>query len=187
MGTEATALGWSITANIDGNRQIVLQSFFAADATPADANAMLDMANALVDRQRAKYEIPDLEKERAKYIDEIKQATLDLAESEQNFLKAQAELDVQASEFQASKDETLKAGYDAHVAGGRQGAYTPKGNTISTIARMDTALKQVAETKQKNENERAQAQQGMEIAIGRRNDRIAEIDRRLAELKAQIG
>ena len=62
--TSATpAIGYSITANIDGNRRIVFQHFVAADEDDASVNANLDRIMGLVDRQRARYEIPGLAEE----------------------------------------------------------------------------------------------------------------------------
>lgn len=184
---EATALGWSITANIDGNRQIVLQSFFALDASDEDANAMLDKANRLVDRMRAKYEIPGLKEERAKYVAEIAQAEQDIAEAELNHGKAQASLDVQIATLQDDARKAFEAGYERFKHDGRQGSYAPKGADKTNQDRFASAVEQAKAAKLKNDNERDQAMQGFGIALARRRDAVVELDKKIADLEAQFG
>lgn len=184
---ETTALGWSITANIDGNRQIVLQSFFAADASAEEANAQLDFANAILDRQRAKYEIPDLEKEASKLRDEISQAEQDIAEAQVNHDKAQASLDEQIAKLQGLSEDEFKAGYANHRNTGRQGSYTPKGATKANMERIETDINRASEAKSKNDGERDQFLANIGIALNRRRDRIKEIEARLGELRGQLG
>lgn len=185
--SETTALGFSITANIDGNRQIVFQSFIALDAPDSEANANLDRINGLIDRMRAKYELPALKEERAKYAAEIAQAKQDIAEAELNHGKAQASLDVQIETLLADRKMEFEAGYERFRHDGRQGTYAPKGAAKVNLDRMDSAVEQAKAAKHKNDQERDQAMAGFSIALARRSDAVDELDKKIADLEAQFG
>lgn len=56
----APALGFSITANINQKRQIVVQSFVPLDAEPAEISKVLDKALDQIDRAENRYLLRDL-------------------------------------------------------------------------------------------------------------------------------
>lgn len=164
--TDVRALGWSITANLGGDRQIVLQSFLEADMTPAQKNEILDEAMRLVDRQKAAAERPDVVKDLRKHRDTLAQMDEDQARLDADFplklegIKARiADLKDDAA-HQARLAEHLKgpeaewtrlkeartsiynAGLNEHLAAGRTGGYTPKGHRATDLQRLDRAIEQ---------------------------------------------
>lgn len=186
--TSATpAIGYSITANIDGNRQIVFQHFVAADEDDASVNANLDRIMSLVDRQRARYEIPGLQEELDTLTNTMAQYEEDRARVDLEYDKAMATLDVQIEEMAGKRKEFFDQGYEQHKSSGRQGSYKPQGMVKTNIARVENAIEQAKEAKTKNLNERAQATENLEISITRHKARIALVTERIAKLKESTG
>jgi hypothetical protein len=167
--TKEPAVGFSVTTNLDGNRQIVMQGFFAA-ATPADeANAVLDRVLALADRQRARYELPEVEEELRKHKDALAQFEEDRARVELDFTRDQARREVEIAEMekvrdeerakhladfnanilkvQGHREEQYKLGLDAHVRGGRGGSYVPRGHDKANLDRVDSQIKALGEAR----------------------------------------
>lgn len=184
--SETTALGWSLTANIDGNRQIVFQSFIALDATDEDVNAMLDRANRIVDRMRAVYEIPELKARRDKFLSEISQAEQDIAEAEHNHQKAVAGLQEQIKELQRLRGQEFEAAYERHRHDGRQGTFVPKGATKANLDRMDAGAEQYRKDIERAEAERQQSINGFNVALQRRRDEVDLLNRQIEEAEAKI-
>lgn len=186
--TSATpAIGYSITANIDGNRQIVFQHFVAADEDDTSVNANLDRIMGLVDRQRARYEIPGLAEELETLTNTMAQYEEDRARVDLEYDKAMATLDVQIEEMAGKRKEFFDQGYEQHKSSGRQGSYKPQGMVKTNIARVENAIEQAKEAKTKNLNERAQATENLEISITRHKARIALVTERIAKLKESTG
>lgn len=183
----APAIGYSITANIDGNRQIVFQHFVAADEDDASVNANLDRIMGLVDRQRARYEIPGLAEELETLTNTMAQYEEDRARVDLEYDKAMATLDVQIEEMAGKRKEFFDDGYAQHKSSGRQGSYKPQGMVKTNIARVENAIEQAKEAKTKNLNERAQATENLEISITRHKARIALVTERIAKLKESTG
>lgn len=181
------AIGYSITANIDGNRQIVFQHFVAADEDDASVNANLDRIMGLVDRQRARYEIPGLAEELETLTNTMAQYEEDRARVDLEYDKAMATLDVQIEEMAGKRKEFFDQGYEQHKSSGRQGSYKPQGMVKTNIARVENAIEQAKEAKTKNLNERAQATENLEISITRHKARIALVTERIAKLKESTG
>jgi hypothetical protein len=182
----APALGYSITANLDGSRQIVVQCFTDGDESLEATHAKIDRAMAVVDRQKARYQIVDLRKERAQLVDELAQGAQDLAEVDLNFVKAQAGLDVQAGELNRQAEEVFKQAYEAHDRTGRTGKFKLVGHAKANTERVQAALDQVAALKAKNEAEREQHRQGFQISQQRREARVALLDGEIATLEGLI-
>ena len=186
--TSATpAIGYSITANIDGNRQIVFQHFVAADEDDSSVNGNLDRIMSLVDRQRARYEIPGLQEELDTLTNTMAQYEEDRARVDLEYDKAMATLDVQIEEMAGKRKEFFDQGYEQHKSSGRQGSYKPQGMVKTNIARVENAIEQAKEAKTKNLNERAQATENLEISITRHKARIALVTERIAKLKESTG
>lgn len=185
--TTTPAIGFSITANVDGNRQIVFQGFFEQDEDDTVANARLDRVMRLTDRQRALYELPTLKAERQKYISELAQYEEDVATAEVEYKKAQAAVDVQILEFNANKQEAKEAGYAAHIKGGRQGAYVPKGATERSIALAEQSIENAKAEKLKNDAEREQFLQSVAIAVQRREVEVAKLNEKIGDLEKALG
>lgn len=179
----APALGYSVTANLGGDRQLVVQCFVGSDETLSAMHGKFDRAMALIDRQKAKYSIGDLKKERAKLTQELAQGTQDLADVDANFDKAQAGLDIQAGELNRQSEAIFNDAYEKFGGSGRQGVFKPTGHAKANLERIDAAAGQVRDLKAKNEAERAQHRQGFlasqqvrQVRVGLLNDEIAELE-----------
>jgi hypothetical protein len=184
---EVSAIGYSITTNIDGNRQIVFQHFIAADATDAQVNADLDRLMALVDRQRAKYEIPDAQAELDKMREEISQFTEDKeAIAEANYQKGVAAADVELATLRSQREKVINEAQAAHRNNGRQGAFKPIGHVKTTLERIDTGIEQIVESKGKMAAERDFYVQNVEANIQRRRDRVVILQEKIDRLTAQV-
>lgn len=178
---QVPAIGYSITANLGGDRQIVLQHFIGADESDAEVNKVLDRIMRLIDRQKAILEIPDLRAARDKYAGEIAQYEEDLATAEGKHAEAQASLDVEIEHLQTTSKEVHDTAYDAFRASGRQGAFKPSGQTKSQLDRAADGVKRAQEAKAKNEAERHNFLNTVGVSIDRRKAEIAIIEGKIAE------
>lgn len=184
---EVSAIGYSVAANVGGDRQLTFQHFIASDATNAEVNADLDRIMGIVDRQRAVYQMPEVQDELDKLHEEISQYTEDkVTTAEANFHRAQADLDVQIATLQADHKKAFEAAYARHTTSGRRGDFKPTGQTGAALDRIDAGIRQLVEQKDKNENERAQFILAIDGNIQRRRDRIALLEGKLADLKAKV-
>jgi hypothetical protein len=163
----APALGYSITCNLDGNRQIVFQGFVV--------NRRVDRVMRVVDRQKARYEIEDLRKELLTLNRDFAQGQEDLAKVEADFRKAQAQLDVQILECQRMKAETQERALAAGAASGRSPRSALKGLPSANMERQEKAIADIQDAKLKNEAERTQALEGFSHSQDRRAARITEV------------
>lgn len=185
--TNVPAIGISVTANVDGNRQIVFQHFYAADMPDAEINAGIDRLMRFTDRQRFRYELPDLREEQRKYQAEEAQYEQDLATAETEHARAQAGLDVQIETLQGDTKELFEAGYAEHIAGGRTGSYQPKGTNKANLDRLAAGIRQAEETKKKNDAEREQFIQNGNITRERRQKHLAMLADKIAEIEKALG
>jgi hypothetical protein len=168
---QTPAIGFSVTTNLDGNRQIVLQGFFAAETAAAEANALLDKTLALADRQRARYELPEVEEELRQHRDTLAQYEEDRSRVDFDHETAQARRQVEISamekareperakqlarlnaeilEVQEVRKETLTGYVQAHQRSGRQGSYTARGQEKANLDRIDNGLERLKEARDK--------------------------------------
>lgn len=179
----APALGYSVVANLDGNRQLTMQCFVGEDEPNEVVNAKLDRAFAVIDRQKARYDIVSENEEMSKERGILAQLEEDLARVDAEFTKTQAELHAQAQEFEAQRSKAIEAGYAEHTASGRRGDYQPRGQTQQTVNAVNAADRNVKAALEKNEAERDQHRQGVMISIERYKKAIDERTGRLASLQ----
>lgn len=184
---DVPAIGYSITANIGDDRQVVFQHFVGSDETDASVNAALDRIMGLIDRQKARAALPGLLAERRKLVDENAQYEQDRAEAELNYQKAQAALETQLVEAGEAKKEAMSAGYSQHVQSGRTGEYKPKGAVAASITAAERVEKELKAAMDKNTAERDQHIENMRITMDRRVARIALLDEQIAENEKKAG
>lgn len=79
----APALGISMNVQVDGNRQLALQTFVGRDDPPSVLNAALDRITKAVDRQVAKYMLVSLKKELHQHRKALEDQTKDKARVDQ--------------------------------------------------------------------------------------------------------
>jgi hypothetical protein len=136
----ATAIGYSIISNLGGERQMTVQCFVAEDEDIEVINRRIDRVLAVVDRQKAKYDLAKREQE----FEEVALHT-------RNFLNAipmaeraaQAQVETLKAELlgmQEARKEVHDEAYSAHVAAGRRGQFRPKGSLEGQLRNMDNEI-----------------------------------------------
>ena len=183
----APALGYSVLVNLDGNRQLTMQCYVAEDEKAEVVNAKLDRVFAVIDRQKARYDIVNEHEELSKESMMLAQLEEDLARVDADFEKSQAALKTQATEVIAQRNETHDAGYAEHSASGRRGAYEPRGVALQTIKATDAAARNIEAALHKNEAERDQHRQGVLISVERYKKAVAERTSRISGLEKLLG
>lgn len=183
----ATALGYSIVINLDGNRQVTAQCFVAEDEDDSAINSKFDRVFAILDRQKARYDIVNEREELAKETGTLDQLKEDLARVDHDFDKAQAALDLQMIEMQEQNKGVFEAGYNEHIISGRRGEYVPKGFAAQQARATEAALANVTADKAKNNAEREQHRQGVLISVERYDKAIAQRRHRIVELEKLLG
>lgn len=180
MSDAAPALGFSIVANLGNDRQITTQCFVGVDEDTATIHARIDKVQDVIDRQRARYEIKDLEAEREKHAVNLARAEDDLSRIEQEYLTGQSQFDVQIGYL----GEQIRAVDDAANARGRS---FPVGGDASRKKAMQAEQKELVEAKAKATAERDQFRQNVAISIVRFREEIEKLDAKLAGCRALIG
>ena len=183
----ATAIGYSIVVNLDGNRQVTAQCFVAESEDDKAINAKFDRVFAILDRQKARYDVVNERDELRKEETTLDQLAEDLARVDHEFTKAQAALDEQIIEMQAQGKAVFETGYNEHTASGRRTEYTPKGHTQAQARVIDGAIAKAAEDKKRNEAERDQHRAGATISVQRYEKATAERKERIAQLEKVLG
>lgn len=154
---QAPAIGYSVVSNLPGDRQVTMQCFISEGESDAAVHARLDRMMGFVDRQKARYELVDLEEELVK-----RQEGRDLFEHDlENVKRTHAEklamLDVQMLTIRQDAEATRKAAYDAwSIASGRRGAFKPQGADKQKIDRCSEAIAALEAEKTKMVAERDQ-------------------------------
>ena len=182
----APALGYSITANLGGNTQIVVQCFAGEDEPDAIVNGKIDRVMRVIDRQRAKYEIIDLRSELDTLTLNVARARENLAIIDRDTEKRLAQFDVQILETQRSKQATLDKWY-AHQRGtGRSGTGQPGGSTKSSLDGHEAAIKSYQEQKESLKAEQAKGRAEFDANLPRFNQEVERIQAKIAEKEALL-
>ncbi len=184
--TQVVALGYSIVGAMSDNAQITFHHAIAEDEDDATVNRKIDRLMAIIDRQRAKYERPAILKELRDLEDMNAQVAEDVANSEQQFQKQQAELDVQIETFNTERKKFFDTAAAKHTRSGREGSYQPRGADQAMLDRQDAGVRAAVEAKQRNEAERQQFFQNIDVSTQRRVVRIGVLNARLAEINELV-
>lgn len=180
------AIGYSITANVNGDRQVVFQHFVDQETSVADQNAMIDRIMDAIDRQQARYRIPELRTERNKLEAELLMAERDLAAVDLDY---QARVEVRnraVADLQSAKKGEHDAGYAEHTSSGRRGSYEPVGHRKQRINAIEAEEKALIEAAARDDAERQVARSNLEKNNELRRLRMKQIDEELAELQAKV-
>ena len=182
----APALGYSIVANLGGDRQITVQCFVGSDEPLVSINKKIDRALAVVDRQKARYELEDLYEERHKTAQTLAQFEEDLARLDLDFEASQDSLRKQITEVLTASNDAFDKGYNEYVTSGRRGDYKPTGATKQAMSVAEAQKHQIEQAMQKNANERDQALQQTTISVQRFKQALALADTKIAEREAKL-
>lgn len=163
------AITISVAVSLSEGRQIQLQSFVPDTASKRDQNAFLDRMLELADRQKFKYELPELETEIEKQVETLENLIVDRERLDKKHAIEQAERKVQLQEMHDTKDaqrreveasvnadiikvqtrkaEIEKQARDEWVSRGRQGPYKARGHFEVDIDRHAKVLEELAQVR----------------------------------------
>lgn len=208
---EVPALGISIVSNFPGERGITVQCHIGSDESLDKQNELVDRMFAVVDRQKAKYELPEVETELELHKKTLARLEEDLKEVEHNFNRAQAvrraekkalerELEdaerecgakhdaklkamiATLAEYQGKRDVMFNEGYNEFVASGRAGEYRPDGHRKANLERFDSEIEKFKASIEHYKGERDQVIAVETASIQKLiTEKQEEIDRATAE------
>lgn len=183
---KAAAIGVSVTCNLGGTRQVVLQTFYPQDAPPKELHAALDSLMSLADRQEAKYSLPDLYEELEKHEAAVRNLQADVARVDEQFFARMATLEAEYVKHMAEADRIFQEGYDIHVNEGKQGEYKPQGNRQQAFKVTGAAAAKVKEQITKENAEREQSLTGVMTNLERFEEQTAIRKAKIAKAEALV-
>lgn len=205
--TQVPAVGFSLTTNLDGNRQAVFQGFVPADMSDGEVNAFLDRVRGFSDRLRAVYEIGEVEAELRKHRDSLAQMTEDRARLDLEHEEAQALRRQELAAAEAGKDEARSSaqatigaeilkmqelrqtkfneGLNEYRRQGRQGSYSPQGARKADLEKIDRGI-ELAKIEMDEAVESAMAQYEAQLETRREAIQKADAEREQAHAHMAI-
>lgn len=166
------ATGLSIIVGLTNDRQMTFSSGYEGDEDDSSINARLDRMMRFADRLKARYEIGEIEKRLAdnrkglaQFKDHIRTAEdnrdrdladfdVQIAELErlkpEERAKHAAEMDAKILRFQEMRKEHFNLALETHQTRGRSGSFVPRGQDKVNLDRIDLAIKQAGEAKDKD-------------------------------------
>lgn len=183
----APALGMSVVMNMPGDRQATLQCFVAQEDGEEAANELLDRMFRVADRQRARYELVDLEDQLEKHERELFNFEEQFARVEKEHARRKVEKEEEIVARQEEIDSIRADGYEKWTKSGRQGEYEPQGGTKQSIEVKRAAVKQAKAEIDKMDAERAQELAGIGESKARFNREILRIKKEIVKRKKMLG
>lgn len=184
---QVPAIGVSITANVDGDRQVVFQTAIDPATTDKEVDALLDRLMGFASRQKLIHDIVGMHKDLKQMSLDIDRFTIQEADTKLRAKVANAELDVQILEWSRQKKSILDAGYTAHnLNPNRRGEYKPRGQDEVQVNRIDAAIKDAQECKAKNDEGLIAETENHQTNIERRKARIEELTAEIAAAEARV-
>jgi chromosome segregation ATPase len=172
-------VGFSITANLYGERNIVFQSAYPSDFSDKDADAVVNAVMRQADRMKARYKIEEIEADIRKH--------REMRRHQENLLdgldaQERDKLDGLSKRIAAQTERKSKAfelGEAKHNEAGRPGPYRPGGSAQSEISACDS---DIARAKNEMTEVRAETQKGKVNIAGT----LAEWDKIIATSEAEL-
>lgn len=159
------ALGYSITANLGDDRQIVVQCFADNDDPLQVIHGQLDKAMSVVDRQKAKYRKIEVEKS--------------VEEMEKNLRRLKADLSAAETDFELQQKARNAAIAEIQNAAHARGRAAPVGSEAQRLNKLSEEVKRAVE-------ERKFQRQNVATNIKRFEEEIAKAKVQIDECVALI-
>lgn len=175
----APAIGYSIVANLGGDRQITVQCFVGEDESLTAINERIDRVLTVVDRQKARYEVETIVADIAKHRQTLLQGEEDLARQDEAYEAAQASLKERAGLLHGSIKD-IEASAHANGRGG------PAGAAKAQAANAHAEIKTIAGEMMKNTAERDQYRSNAVVSLERFRQAIVDGEARLSKAEALI-
>lgn len=183
----APAIGYSMIANLPGDRQVTVQCFVAHDEPDDVVNARFDRIFRFIDRQKARYELQDFEEELPKLRETLAQFEEDFAAVDARFEKQQAEADLQILELNKKAEEIEANARSAHNIAGRRGSFKLVGADESNVRNIRSGIEQIKLGKEKAVNERDEHKRNLDISLERHRKGIANLEAKMALRRRLLG
>lgn len=184
--TPTPALGFSIVANLGGDRQATVQFYVGRDDEVRAIHLMTDRVMAVLDRQKAKYELKDMREEVITLSGKLDQFRADKEKILKDFGIKLAYLGVQAGTLNEDGDSARNEAYDAHVKTGRTAEFKPVGHVKAQLERIEGGKRQVADEIAKQEAEQVQAVHGVNASIAMHEKALIGFEKQIAEREALL-
>ena len=182
----APSIGSSITMNLGGEAQLVLQSFFERDATDAEANGVIDKMFRLARRQKAHYDLEKHTGDLATREKALGRLNEDFAKVEKQYRTKIAAWQVEIGTLNAMSNEAKDRGYRQHVDSGRRAEYKPQGGVADTMNKARIGIAAIQGEIDKASNERAQNIEVVEKSRERFEEDIAADRIAIAKCRALL-
>ena len=163
---QAPALGYSITANLGDDRQIVVQCFADSEEELASIHGKIDKAMVVIDRQKAKYKKIEVRKN----VDEM----------EKTLRRLKADLVEAETDWEAQQKDRTAAIEAIQNAAQERGRAQPVGADAQRLSKLREEVKKAVE-------ERKLARQHAATNITRFEEEIIKANAQIAECDALIG
>lgn len=181
------AIGVSITANVDGDRQVVFQTAVDPAESDKNVNALLDRLLGFASRQKMIHDIVSMKKALKKAAEDIDVLELQLQHSKSNCQIAKAQLDIEILEWTKAKKKLFDDGYKVHAANpGRRSEYVPRGETAQRIDRLEQMIEENRRKQEKNEEGFTAEAENFETNISKRRAYIEELTAEIAAAEAKV-
>jgi len=182
---QTPAIGFSVTANLGGTKQIVLQHFVDGTESPETINAAIDKIVLVATRQEAIADIPGLEKELAKLEKTLSRFEEDRATVDKDFAAKKDALAEQVKQLTAKSERIHSEAYDQQIASGRSfsglaGSKRAEDNAVQS------GIRQVKDQIDKLDAERAEYVKQLDVSKARYAEDIAQHKALIAEKRALI-
>lgn len=185
--TKVPAIGYSITANLDDRRQIVVQCFVDEDADDGTVKAKLDRALSFVDRAVARYSIKKLRDELAQHEVATKNGRENLDKLNQEFEHAQAAREVEIAAMSEKIDDEIRHAKAKFEQSGRRGDFHLNGAPEANVRNMRVSMEQVKTAMAKAKSEKEQAEQQFTKSMERFHEESERRKKEIAELEGLLG
>lgn len=186
MSDPTPAIGYSILANLGGEKQITFQHFVSEDEDDAEVNAKLDRIIGLIDRQKARVDLPILREELADHERTLAQFMEDKQRLDVDHVAAQARRDLQIATLTKTIEGIHNEAAEQHMGTGRQAPYKPVGQVKVNIDRQRAGIAAIEAEKEVAEAECKQAHQNFDISVKRYEGEIERRKVKIAELETRI-
>lgn len=130
----------TITCNLGQSRQMQLAAHFGRDEDAAVQNEVLDRISGLADRQKARYDLDDEEKNFRTVGLNLRNMIAGMGIAEKVLANQISEIKAKILGYQDAKKEAFNNGAEAWAGSGRKGAFQPNGHLNSQLKAIDAEI-----------------------------------------------
>ncbi len=184
---EVPAIDITVAMNVGASAQVTLRTFIDRNADDASANLILDKMFRLAERQKARADIEDLEREIRQH--QVTQEQFEKAFQETRHRKAAEKVtrDTQVEEYLRQIADLTGSSEDAWIKSGRHGTYAPKGQTKHNIDVLQGQIEKIKADQVKSDEDDEQYLKQVEDARVRFREEVTSRQNGIAKRLEMIG